>query len=80
MCSDRYNETQVCQYYAHTFEKFHFHNESDATFETLNRFVCSKNACTQIMVKIAGSVLKLFKEASFQNNSSCRFYCCCCSA
>ena len=43
--------TQVCQHYVHTFEKFnfHFHYESDPSFDTLARFVWSKNACTQKM-------------------------------
>ena len=70
--------TQVCQHYAHTFEKFkfHFHYESDPTFDRLAHFVCSKNACTLKMVKIARSVLNLFKKVSFQNCSCC---CCCCS-
>ena len=35
---------QVCQHYVHTFEKFHLHYKSDPTFD---RFVWSKNACTQ---------------------------------
>ena len=69
--------TQVCQHYAHTFEKFkfHFHYESDPTFDRLAQFVWSKNACTPKMVKIARSVLNLFKKVNFQNSSSC----CCCS-
>ena len=71
--------TQVCQHYAHTFEKFkfHFHYESDPTFDRLAQFVCSKNACTPKMVKIARSVLNLFKKVSFQNSSSSSSCCCC---
>ena len=55
--------TQVCQHYAHTFEKFkfHFHYESDPTFDTLAQFVWSKNACTPKMVKIARLVLDLIE-------------------
>ena len=53
--------TQVCQRYARTFGKFkfHFHYESDPTFDTLARFVCSKNACTPKMEKIARSIFNL---------------------
>ena len=60
--------TQVCQHYAHTFEKFkfHFHYESDPTFDRLAQFVWSKNACTPKMVKIARSVLNLFKKSVFK--------------
>ena len=60
--------TQVCQHYAHTFEKFnfHFHYESDPTFDRLAEFVWSKNTCTPKMVKITSSVLNLFKKISFQ--------------
>ena len=64
--------TQVCQHYAHTFEKFkfHFHYESDPTFDRLAQFVWSKNTCTPKMVKIATSFLNLFKKVSFQGLSS----------
>ena len=68
--------TQVCQHYAHTFEKlkFHFHYESDPTFDRLAQFVCSKNARTLKMVKSARPVLYLFKKVHFQylsSSSSC---------
>ena len=60
--------TQVCQHYAHTFEKFkfHFHYESDPTFDRLARFVWSKKGCTPNVVKIARLVLNPFKKARFQ--------------
>ena len=59
---------QVCQHYAHTFEKFkfHFHYESDPTFDRLAQFVWSKNVCTPKMVKIARLVLNLFKKSVFK--------------
>ena len=58
--------TQVCQHYAHTFEKFKFHfpYESDPTFDRLAQFVWSKNPCTPKMVRIARSVLNLLKKKS----------------
>ena len=61
--------TQVCQHYAHTFEKlkFHFHYESDPTFDRLAQFVWSKNACTPKMVKIAKLILNLFKKSVFND-------------
>ena len=70
--------TQVCQHYSHTFEKFkfHFHYESDPTFDRLAQFVCSENEYTLKMVKIVRLVLDLFKKVSFQNSCCC---CCCCS-
>ena len=43
--------------------KFHFHYESDPSFDRLAQFVLSKNACTQI---IARSVLNLFKKSVFK--------------
>ena len=57
--------TQVCQHYAHTFEKFkfHFHYESDLTFDRLAQFICSKNVCAPKMEKIARSVLNLLKRS-----------------
>ena len=46
--------------------KFNFHYESDTTFDRLVQFVCSKNTCTQKMVKIARLVHNSFKKVSFQ--------------
>ena len=59
--------TQVCQHYAHTFEKFkfHFYYESDPTFDRLAKFALSKNACTQKMVKIKRSVIILIQKSQF---------------
>ena len=59
--------TQVCQHYAHTFKKFkfHFHFESDPTFDRLAQFVWSKNACTPKMVKIAMLILDKSKFSKF---------------
>ena len=58
--------TQVCQHYAHTFGKFkfHFHYESDPSFDRFAQFVWSQNACTPKMVKIARLVLN-FKKFIF---------------
>ena len=74
--------TQVCQHYAHTFEKFkfHFRYESDPTFDRLAQFVWSKNLCTPKMVKIVRLAFDLYKKVSFQGLSSCCCCCCCCSA